>query len=318
MQTRRTRRLLQVAGLVVLLVAVGLAVHTSTGQDAADSSPVARETFKAYWYAGKAELTRYALSQARYGELHKGDAVLIFVTEPFLTDKHVKHEYGDQANSTSVLKLNATKRFYTGIYPYSIMTSVFTPVDVTRRSTLKVTSSAQDWCGQTFMQVNARAGGYRAELRSYFQRAGDRDFELADALLEDEVWTRIRIAPSTLPTGQIKIIPGLEFARLGAFDLQVVNATATLASVRDGDLSDQPLQAYAIDYPELKRNLKITFERALPHRIVAWEETRLSGFGSAAKMLTTKAVRTNSLMIDYWSKNRPSDSHLRDELGLMY
>ena len=36
--------------------------------------------FGDYWYQGKAELSRYDLKQVRYGEIHQGDAVLIFVT----------------------------------------------------------------------------------------------------------------------------------------------------------------------------------------------------------------------------------------------
>ena len=48
------------------------------------------QEFKDYWYSGEAELTRYELEQARYGEIHRGDAVLIFVTEDFRTDKQVK------------------------------------------------------------------------------------------------------------------------------------------------------------------------------------------------------------------------------------
>jgi hypothetical protein len=60
------------------------------------------EAFKKQWYAGVAEITRYELKQARYRDVHTGDAVLIFVTEDFLTDKQVKHERGD-GPSTSVL-----------------------------------------------------------------------------------------------------------------------------------------------------------------------------------------------------------------------
>ena len=33
-----------------------------------------------YWYAGEAEITSYELNQARYGEIHKGKAVTVFVT----------------------------------------------------------------------------------------------------------------------------------------------------------------------------------------------------------------------------------------------
>jgi len=78
------------------------------------------------------------------------------------------------------------------------------------------------------------------------------------------------------------------------------------------------LQVYTIAYKKLKRKLAIKFEKDFPHRIIEWEESQMSGFGSRAKMLTTRAVKTNETLLDYWSKNKLSDSHLRDELGLIY
>ena len=48
------------------------------------------EKWKEYWYSGKAEITSYDLEQARYGELRKGEAVLVFVTEDFLPEEQVK------------------------------------------------------------------------------------------------------------------------------------------------------------------------------------------------------------------------------------
>ena len=39
------------------------------------------ETFKNYWYTGKAEVNSYNLQQTRYGETREGKAVLIFLTE---------------------------------------------------------------------------------------------------------------------------------------------------------------------------------------------------------------------------------------------
>ena len=85
------------------------------------------QQFKEYWYAGKAEISSYKLEQARYGELRNGTAALIFVTEDFLPEVQVK---ADRQNETNipVLKVNATKNFNTGIYPYSVMTSTFYPV----------------------------------------------------------------------------------------------------------------------------------------------------------------------------------------------
>src|SRR5438093_5303628 len=109
--------------------------------------------FKGYWYKGKAELNRYSLEQSRYGQIHKGEAVLIFVTEPFLTDTEVKYEHGDRSKAVPVLKLNFTRRFFTGIYPYTLITSTFTPVDFRKQRTLKIASSTQEWCGVTYSQL---------------------------------------------------------------------------------------------------------------------------------------------------------------------
>ncbi len=301
------------SGLVLMLAAVSF-----SGCKAADSKdPISadRDAFNQYWYAGKAELTRYALEQARYAEIHHGDAVLIFVTEDFLTDKQVKYEFGDRRNATSVLKLNFTKKFNTGLYPYSLMTSVFTPADGVS-PTLKVTSSAQEWCGHTFMQLNQRGNEVDVQLRSYFQNEGDQNFQLGSVLLEDEVWTKIRLAPQSLPTGDIQIIPGLFFSRLRHEPLKVEKATATLTSSNDASLSSDELQLYTIDYKDIEKKLAIKFEKSFPHRIIAWEETTVSGFGPEARLLTTKTVKTHSILSDYWRRHKVADAALRQELGL--
>ena len=104
------------------------------------SSFVARhpEHVQSYWYAGTGELNHYDLEQMHYGEKRIGEAVLVYVTEDFLVGKQVKKEYGDLL-SVSVLKLNMTKKFITGIYDYSLMTSIFTPMEYTKYpATLKI------------------------------------------------------------------------------------------------------------------------------------------------------------------------------------
>ena len=75
--------------------------------------------FDAYWYQGKAEITSYRLEQARYGEIHPGHAVLVFVTEDFSRTKQVKLDNPRAAGNDAVkiLKLNATKKFNTGSTP---------------------------------------------------------------------------------------------------------------------------------------------------------------------------------------------------------
>lgn len=300
----------------ILILSSGLVLACSGEGHLAQE--VDQDEFNKYWYAGKAEITRYALEQARYGEIRQGEAVLIFVTEDFLTDKQVKYEFGDSQKTTSVLKLNFTRKFYTGIYPYSMMSSIFTPVDTDKRATLKVTSTSQEWCGHTFVQLNNRRDKIHVQLRSYFQSESDQDFEIEPAMLEDEVWTRIRLAPNSLPTGKIRLIPGTQFTRFRHVKLQPETAQAELTAGSDQNVSREEIRVYTIAYPELKRKLVIKFERNFPHRILAWEESHPSGFGPNAKILTTHAVKTHSMLLDYWSKNKRSDAYLRDELGLIY
>jgi len=300
----------QTSKTVILGAIAILCMYCSAMNNPPDQKQVSQE-FKDYWYAGTAELNRYRLEQSRYGATHQGDAVLIFVTEDFLTDKQVKYEgKGSDQKATSVLKLNFTRKFITGIYPYSMMSSVFTPVTDGKR-TLKVNASSQEWCGHTFSQLNLRGGSYLGHLYSYFQEEGDQEFKLDNALLEDEIWTRIRLNPKNLPTGEVNLIPGSQYLRLGHQEFKVEAATATLESTTDPNLSTAPLQKYRIEYRDTPRVLEIVYENEFPYSIVAWEEQT-----KGPNPTTTKAVRTHMIKEPYWQQNTPADSVLRKELGL--
>lgn len=267
----------------------------------APAQPISNE-FKSYWYTGEAEISVFSLKQARYGEIREGNAVLVFVTEPFLTDKQVKAEK-DPTNSSSVLKLNATKNFNTGIYPYSIMQSVFYPV-ANNQHAVKLTCSVQEWCGQVYMQLNNRTA-FEVRSHSYFENEADEEFELDKSILENELWTQLRLNPESLPTGQLKIVPSLEFSRLQHIPLKAYNCTAELTN-----------NNYTISYPELKRSLTITFNPNFPFDILSWEETITTGTGDHAKTLTSTATRENLITTDYWNKNSNADLILREKLGL--
>lgn len=300
-----------------LLSTAGCSDVGSQDREAALKPVVRTPEFSAYWNQGKAEVTRYALQQARYGELRDGDAVLIFVTEDFLGDKQVKLE-SDPAGKkvVPVLKMNFTKKFATGIYPYSMMSSVFTPVDAgTGPATLKVTTTSQEWCGHTYTQFNFRNTAYDVRSFSYFEKEGDREFSLDPVMLEDEIWNRIRLAPATLPTGAIRMIPGTMSSRLRHIDLAAEDARASLAEI-GADSSGRELVRYTIEYPGSQRTLAIEFEKRFPFRIISWSETYRDGFGPKAQMLTTRATCTHELMIDYWAHNSTADDSLRRSLGL--
>ncbi len=264
------------------------------------------QEFKDYWYSGTAEITSYKLEQARYGEIRNGKAVMIYVTEPFLKDKQVKADNSNPDN-IPVLKLNGTKKYLTGIYPYSIMTSTFYPV-YDNQHALKVSFSAQEWCGHVYAQLNNR-DNFEVQSHSYFESEADQDLVLEKAILENELWNKIRISPEDLPQGSFMIIPSLEFTRLRHKELKAYSANAELKK-------NQEDYIYEINYPELERTLTINFSASFPYTIDSWTETFPSGFGSNAQLLTSKATKIKSINTPYWQQNGNKDLYLRDSLGL--
>ncbi|WP_445731373.1 septum formation inhibitor Maf [Mariniflexile sp.] len=260
------------------------------------------QQFKNYWYAGEAEISSYKLDQARYGEMRTGHAVLIYVTEDFLPTVQVKAD-NKNADNIPVLKLNATKNFNTGIYPYSIMQSTFYPVSNTAHA-MKVSSSIQEWCGHAYTQLNNK-NQFEIMSHSYFEGEADENFKLEKTILENELWTQLRIDPESLPIGDLQIVPSFEFTRLRHVPLKAYKATAALSK-----------GSYSIFYPELNRTLIINFNANFPHDILSWEETFKSGFGENAKQLTTRATKLKTIKSAYWTKNRIIDETLRDSLQL--
>lgn len=279
------------------------AIENST--DLNNKIPISSD-FKSYWYAGEAELSSFELEQVRYGEIRKGNAVQVFVTEPFLPEKQVKADY-DRPGNIPVLKMNTTKKFLTGIYPYSIMTSAFLPVNQSGHA-LKVSNSVQEWCGQVYTQLNNR-DSFEVISHSYFESEGDQNLKLEKTVLEDELWSIIRIRPETLPTGSFEAIPALEYLRLSHNEIKAYQATAN-QSTSEGVIN------YTLNYPQLGRTLVITFGKDFPHQIEGWTESTTRGSGESSTTLTSKARRIKSIKTAYWRKNRNSDQILRDSLGL--
>ncbi|MDO7173228.1 septum formation inhibitor Maf [Mariniflexile sp. AS56] len=260
------------------------------------------QEFKDYWYGGEAEISSYKLEQARYGEIREGHAVLIYVTEDFLADTQVKADK-QNPNNIPVLKLNSTKNFNTGVYPYSTMQSVFYPVSNNQHA-LKVSSSIQEWCGHVYVQLNNREP-FEVTSHSYFEGEADEAFSIKKSILENELWAQLRINPKSLPTGNLEIIPSFENLRFSHIPLKAYKAITSLTS-----------NTYSISYPELNRILLINFNPNFPYDILSWEETFNSGYGENAKMLTTKATKLKTIKSSYWNKKFNKDEILRDTLQL--
>jgi hypothetical protein len=259
--------------------------------------------FAGYWYQGKAELSTYDVEQERYGEMRPGEQIIVFVTEDFSLSEHVKLDSPARAplDRVPVLKSNVIRRFQTGIYDYSLMQSVFTPVEATRHArTLKMNASIQDWCGQVFIQFNVGEKGYQVKRLSYFETEGDRETSLPITYLEDELWSRIRLNPLSIPLGRVQIVPAMFYTRFRHQPFLVHEAMLTLEE-------QGPDMSLRLVYENIPRQLTIRFERAFPHRILGWEET------DAGKVLSIGRLRTTRLE-PYWEQHGHAHDGLRDSL----
>ena len=267
-----------------------------------------------YWYQGKAEINSYKLEQVRYSDVHPGEAVLVFVTEDFLTDKQVKNDNYTNKNSTPILKNNFLRKFTTGIYDYSIMTSIFTPTETNKfPKTQKITISSQDWCGQSFMQINQQKNKYKVALRSYFENEGDKDFTIDGVMLEDEIFNRIRMNPDKLPMGKTELIPSATIARLMHLDMKPMDAVISKSNYAGKEFEGDNLITYEITYSSLKRKLTIVYQKEAPYIIEGWtdEYTALS-----RQKMTTKATRKKTILSPYWQQHGAKDVKLRKDLEL--
>jgi hypothetical protein len=302
--------------LIIIITVLGLAFSSC---QQAPSAPKSAETepkavlasyesnqFNAYWYAGKAEISSYDYTINRYDQDRNGYAIMVFVTEDLSKEKQVKLDDPAKAGNdrVPVLKLNALQRFQTGIYDYSMMSSLFTPVDIQKNPhSLKLTTTVQDWCGHVFTQLNLKGDKYQTHQYSYFEMEGDKSFSTEGVLLEDDIFTRLRINPESLPKGEVKMIPNLTYTRLRHKDITPLKANISIKNASNG------MSICEVQYPEVKRRVTFDFETAFPYKITGWTEYQGEKVMSHAKIKKT-------VISAYWMEHGLEHDNLRKDLGL--
>jgi hypothetical protein len=252
------------------------------------------QTFKNHWFDGFAEINSYELIQSRYGQQRKGKAVLIFVTEDFLAKELVK---ANQKSKTTipVLKSNRTKNFLTGIYPYSIMSSSFSSLRK-KHPLVKTVASIQEWCGQSYLQLNAGEKENTLVSHSYFEGEADQNLKLPKTVSEDELWNLIRFNPKNLPVGEFDLLPSLEMIRLNHIEAKAVRATASLNA-----------GTYTLYIPSMQRSLSIQFDKNFPYTIEGWEEK----YAHKGEQYTSTAKRIHTERRQYWQENNSASARFR-------
>lgn len=273
--------------------------------------------FEAHWRDGRAELDGYRMTIDRYGEPRAGQAVAIYVIEPFSRSDLVKLDRApkDPSDSIDVVKLNLIRDFQTGIYDYNTMTSVFSRAD--HFSPLKITFSSAEWCGHVYEELRFGGTGIEHEVRSYFQDESTEDVIDYERMggFEDNLFILLRgLRGAFLEPGELVRYPLLEGAlrrRMGhrppSWSGAQIERLADAATIEVSAGSFETM-VYSVAVEDGRMGI-FHIELAYPHRIVRWEWSR-------DEHVLEEAELTGSLRVPYWKLNKNGDeSHLK-ELGL--
>lgn len=263
------------------------------------------------WGDGRAELSGYRVTTRRYGEPRRGELTLVYVTEPHDRRTWIKDDGVEDPHRVQVLKLNVSLKFLTGIYPYSVLTSVFAPVDRwwrerERFTPVKITMSAQEWCGHVFHGLWPGDGRLRGVRLSYFAGEGETTRLVdvpANTLYEDALLIQLREPDGPFAGGDDWtgwMVPSLWGLRRGHGEPEPVRGEVRRTeATRDG----VPVTRFEVRYGDVTRTVDV--ERAPPRRILGWTTSD----GERAEL-----VRSERLA--YWRLNRRGDEARREEMGL--
>ena len=269
------------------LATASLAVSVSLGPAWA-GQPLFGKTFSAVWHDGNAELASYDLTYPRYGAERSGTAVAITVTEPFSWEPRVK---ADGDDTFGVVKLNLVEDFATGIYDYNLMTSAFMttePVEgLPAGAPVKLTFTAQEWCGHAFQQAVFFPGKVEHRGFSYFEGEAEekKTFRVKGAVLAEDalfLWARGLAAPAVGPGEEVEVPL---YRSAAVVRLSHVPQAIDEAELERGEQTEELETAIGTitvreasvevdreDAPDLGYTFYV--EEAAPHRIVKWTPQR--------------------------------------------
>lgn len=291
---------------VLCVSAVALVPMAATAQD-----------FYQFWGDGRAEVSSYRIVQPRYGEDRTGYGVMIFVTEDVNRETLIKVESPTpKQDRIYALKLNNILKFTTGIYDYSVMTSVFSAVEPLTQAQpfemLKLNLSSQEWCGHVFEEVRVTDGRLLGELNSYFESEGLSrwSFDRPKGFVsEDHLLIRIReLHGLTMAEGEsrtLSMLPSLWQFRIKHRPRKLVQVTLAKGAGEQITVADRARTAIPWTWSYGTRSKTVWVDAAYPHRILRWQSSE----GGRGELLVSKRL-------PYWGLHDIDDESLRNELKI--
>lgn len=165
-----------------------------------------------YWDDGLAEVAVYDAERTIYKKKRTFEYTQITVKEEFNQAFNVKTDDYKRTDLFPVMKINQFCSIAADQYPYHYLTSLFFRRDQPV-ALYKMSSSSQEWCGNTFKSIIDDGVNFEMWYHSYWDGEGDNSRDLRrDIFLEDAL-------PYTLRT--------LKFEEQPAFKLVVLNLQQT-------------------------------------------------------------------------------------------
>ncbi len=318
-----------VTALAVVLYAALVIAPSQSG--AAKAPAPVDPPFGAYWHDGKAELDGYRYTVTRYGQKRRGQAVLVYVTEPFSRSKNVKVDdpAKNPRDTFDVLKLNLVRDFQTGIYDYNTMTSLF--VQSQDFDPVKVSFSSTEWCGNVYEELRLDPGRVTQRLTSYFEdESATRDEpRMKGGILEEELFVKLRgLNGEYLRAGDSTTVPLL----LSAFRRRLAHwplrwTAVTIQRLEGTRMVGVPAGRFKTLVYTVKtgngHDGLFFVEAAYPHRIIRWEWKQAArqkgGSGPSLGQRhegNDSGELAGSARLEYWKLHNEGDERYLARLGL--
>lgn len=226
------------------------------------------------WDDGLSEMSYYEATDTLYGTKRHYTRVHLFNRQWMDPVSGVK-TVPDSPGVVPAFKFLMAEQIPTENYNYRYLTTVF--LRRSDLSPLKMTSSSQDWCGQTFKHLRWTEDRLEVQSFSYFPEEGDRTYQRAGAAIPFEsVFVLARNAAATGRTLHLQLLPSMRSNR------QVVpdSAPATLVPDVATKRVTVPLGTFEVRRVHLQSDrLSAWFdvEVNVPYRLMAFEAGHESG-----------------------------------------
>ena len=169
-------------------------------------------SMRKYWEDGLAEVATYEAERTIYKKKRTFEFTQITVKEEFNLVFNVKTDDYQRTDLLPVMKINQFCQIPADNYPYHFLTSLFFRRDQPV-ALFKLTTSSQEWCGNTFKSITDDGVSFKEKFNSYWDGQGEGQRDLRrDVVLEDALSYTLR---------------ALKFEELPIFTLTVLDLQQT-------------------------------------------------------------------------------------------